>query len=172
MTHIPVYSVVGWSGAGKTTLIERLVALWKGQGLRVSVVKKSHEQPDMDRPGKDTWRFSRSGAEEVVFLGPERTVRFVNRPCGIAEIVDGIRAADVILVEGHSGPEYPQIEVFCARLGETLRCRHPECLIALVSDDEVALPEGVRRFRTDEIRVLADDLLKRAGLRAGDSKEE
>ena len=34
--------IAGWSDSGKTTLIERLIPLLMGRGLRVGVVKHTH----------------------------------------------------------------------------------------------------------------------------------
>ncbi|MBS0302818.1 MAG: molybdopterin-guanine dinucleotide biosynthesis protein MobB, partial [Proteobacteria bacterium] len=46
-----VAGFAGFSGAGKTTLIEQVIALFKARGLRVSVLKHAHHRFDIDRPG-------------------------------------------------------------------------------------------------------------------------
>lgn len=50
-----VVGFAGFSGAGKTTLIEQLIPLLRVQGLRVSVLKHAHHRFDIDQPGKDSW---------------------------------------------------------------------------------------------------------------------
>ena len=49
-----IYGITGWKNAGKTTLTERLVAHFAGQGLRVSTVKHAHHDTEIDHPGP-TW---------------------------------------------------------------------------------------------------------------------
>ena len=61
-----VIGLAGYSGAGKTTLVERLIPALKQHGLRVSVVKHAHHKFDIDHPGKDTYRHREAGAFEVV----------------------------------------------------------------------------------------------------------
>ena len=45
--------IAGWSGAGKTTLITRLIPELNRRGLAVSTIKHAHHNFDVDRPGKD-----------------------------------------------------------------------------------------------------------------------
>ena len=70
---IPVIAFAGYSGSGKTTLIEALIPCLRRRGLRVAVIKHGAHHFDMDRPGKDSWRFSQAGAEVSVITSPEKT---------------------------------------------------------------------------------------------------
>ena len=67
-----VIGVAGWSGAGKTTLISRVIPFLREQGLRVSVIKHAHHEFDVDVPGKDSWVHRQSGAEEVLVTSANR----------------------------------------------------------------------------------------------------
>ena len=67
-----VIGFAGYSGAGKTTLVERLIPVLKLQGQRVSVVKHAHHKFDIDHPGKDTFRHREAGAFEVVVASDRR----------------------------------------------------------------------------------------------------
>ena len=71
MNEIPVIGFAAYSGVGKTTLIEKLVRRLKEKGLRVAVVKHDGHAFSMDREGKDTWRYTRAGAD--VSSSPRRT---------------------------------------------------------------------------------------------------
>ena len=46
--------LAGWSGAGKTTLIVRLIPELNRRGLSVSTIKHAHHGFDVDQPGKDS----------------------------------------------------------------------------------------------------------------------
>ena len=70
LDELPIFGICGLSGAGKTTLIERLVPLLSTRGLKVAVVKYDAHGIVVDQSGKDSDRFFRSGAD--VFLnGPQ-----------------------------------------------------------------------------------------------------
>ena len=56
-----VFGIAGHSGMGKTTLLERLVPEIASRGLVVSLIKHSHKNIDIDRPGKDSYRLRESG---------------------------------------------------------------------------------------------------------------
>ena len=49
-----LYGVTGWKNAGKTGLVERLVADITGRGYSVSTIKHAHHNVDIDEKGRDT----------------------------------------------------------------------------------------------------------------------
>jgi molybdopterin synthase catalytic subunit len=63
-----VLSIVGHSGTGKTTLIERLTERFSEQG-RVGTVKHIDCKPDFDTDGKDTARHRDAGAVQTYGIG-------------------------------------------------------------------------------------------------------
>ena len=67
-----IFGIAGHSGMGKTTLLERLVPEISARGLVVSLIKHSHKNIDIDRPGKDSHRLRESGCKEVLLLGNDR----------------------------------------------------------------------------------------------------
>jgi molybdopterin-guanine dinucleotide biosynthesis protein B len=67
-----VFGVAGHSGMGKTTLIERLIPELRSRGLSVSLIKHSHKDIEIDRPGKDSFRLREAGCNEVLLLGASR----------------------------------------------------------------------------------------------------
>lgn len=64
----PMLAISGWSGAGKTTLIETLIPRLVLGGLRVGVLKHDAHGLELDRPGKDTMRMREAGAARVEAL--------------------------------------------------------------------------------------------------------
>ena len=61
----PVYTFVAWSGTGKTSYLERLIAELSARGVRVGTIKHDAHEFEIDKPGKDSWRFARAGAQVV-----------------------------------------------------------------------------------------------------------
>ena len=66
------FGVVGWSGSGKTTLVVKLLPELIGRGLRVSTMKHTHHNFDIDRPGKDSYEHRQAGAGEVLLASSAR----------------------------------------------------------------------------------------------------
>ena len=60
-----VIGLSGWSGAGKTPLLVRLI---NRRGLSVSTLKHAHHDFDVDQPGKDSFRHCAAGAREVLVV--------------------------------------------------------------------------------------------------------
>ena len=60
---MPVVAFVGNSNSGKTTLVVQIVGILKKLGYRVATVKHAAHGFDIDRPGKDSYRF-----REAVYL--------------------------------------------------------------------------------------------------------
>lgn len=152
---VPVIGVAGYSGSGKTTFLEELIAELKGRGYRVGVIKHTHHRVKFDQPGKDTWRHARAGADVVALAAPGGISLFRKLGCDPEpdEVISMIDAVDLILIEGYKKGKWPKIEVF--RQGASERPGIPrEELLAVVSD---APPESeVPHFNLDGAQAVAD----------------
>ncbi len=105
-------AVVGYANCGKTTLICRLVALAREQGLRVAVVKHSHKILAPDPPGKDTWRFRQAGAQAVALAAPGllQVSRTLSGDPSPAEVLAALPPdLDLVLVEGYKRGDLPKL---------------------------------------------------------------
>ena len=153
---IPVISIVGHSRSGKTTLIEHLIRELKKRGRRVAAVKHAHESFDLDRRGKDSWRYSEAGADSVTLLGAERSAVMRSHAPGYSfdELLGFASGdADIMLVEGLSSGPFPKIEIHRAELGSGLRC-DPADLLAVVTDQPLEI--DCKQFSLQEIGAVAD----------------
>lgn len=133
---IPVFSVVGKSKSGKTTVIERIIGQLKKRGYRVATIKHHfHPGLDIDRPGKDTWRHARAGSDHVVIAAPDvvASIRNVSQEPTLDELIADIRDVDIIITDGYSRANKPKIEVLRADRSRDLISDADE-LIAVVSD--------------------------------------
>jgi molybdopterin-guanine dinucleotide biosynthesis adapter protein len=145
-----VVGFAGFSGAGKTTLVEQLIPALKLRGLRVSVVKHAHHKFDIDHPGKDTWRHREAGAFEVVVASARRLVLMREfEQCGelsvhqlIAELYPGV---DWVLVEGFKDSDLHKIEVWRHGSGKPARYPDDPFIAAIATDSPQALPEPTQR---------------------------
>ncbi len=110
----PVVGVCGWSGVGKTTLLEALIPRLKARGLAVGVIKHDAHGLTLDHRGKDTERLWRAGADVV--CASDAREKFVRQrlresPSLAALIEEMPKSLDVVLVEGHKGSDVPRIWV-------------------------------------------------------------
>lgn len=156
-----VIGIVGLSGSGKTTLIERLLPRLGQQGLRVSVIKRSHHDIDPDPPGKDTWRLRHAGAQEVLLSTPYRWVlthelRGEPQP-GLDDLLARLAPCDLVLVEGGKQTDLPKLEVWRSALGKPCLYRQDSSILAVASD--VPLP-GIRQYDLDDIDAIGRFILE------------
>jgi len=153
---LPVVSIVGKSGSGKTALIESLIAEFKKRGYRVATVKHSPGGMEIDKPGKDSSRFAQAGSDAVVISSPDKLVlvKSVDHDSNIEEILRVIGGDfDLVLVEGFKKGKAPKIEVYRKDLGEDLVCP-PKILSAIVSDEPLDI--DVPQFSLGETQAIAD----------------
>ena len=161
---IPVFSFIAWSGTGKTTYLERLIAALGERGVRVAAVKHDAHRFDLDREGKDSWRFARAGAEVVAIADDEKLAVMEYRPVRLAGLLERIRDVDLILVEGWHEEAVRPVLLHRAKTGRPPKLAPDQCF-AVVSD--VPLPCGDRPcFPLDDPAPLADFLLAQIGRRA------
>jgi molybdenum cofactor guanylyltransferase len=107
----PVLGVCGWSGSGKTTLLEAVIPRLEARGLRVAVVKHDVHGPDVDRPGKDSDRLFRAGAD-IALVGPREAFerRHRRNQGSLAAALAALgRRHDLVLVEGHKATPLPKV---------------------------------------------------------------
>ncbi len=117
-----VMGIVGHSGMGKTTLLERLIPHVRQRGLSVSLIKHSHKDIEIDRPGKDSYRLREAGCNEVLLLGRGRwalmhELRGAEEP-PLPYLLERLAPCDLVLVEGFKGGDFPKLEVWRAGQGK------------------------------------------------------
>ena len=144
-----VLGIAGWSGAGKTTLIEAVLPRLRAAGLVVSTVKHAHHGAELDRPGKDSWRHRQAGAREVLVAAPGRWA-LMHEEAGsepdLPALLGRLSPVDLVLVEGFRQYPFPKLEVYRPAVGKpALWPDWPE-IVAVASDgpcpgcDRVMLP--------------------------------
>ncbi|MGY8625108.1 molybdopterin-guanine dinucleotide biosynthesis protein B [Chromobacterium violaceum] len=131
-----VLGICGYSGSGKTTLLEALLPLLGRRGLRVSVIKHSHHDVELDTPGKDSFRHRRAGACEVMIVSPRRVGVFAEteRELTLDEQLARLSPCDLVLLEGQKSLPVPKLEVFRPALGKPARYPDDPNVIAVACD--------------------------------------
>lgn len=161
-----VYGIVGWKNAGKTGLMERLVAEICNRGLTVSTVKHAHHVFDVDHPGKDSYRHRAAGATEVLLASRKRValmheLRDAEEPT-LEALLSKLAPVDLVLIEGYKRDAHAKIEAFRAETGNPLIATDDPTIKAVASDTPLTLDRVV--FELDDTVAIADFILAEVGL--------
>ena len=144
-SSIPLIGFAAWSGTGKTTLLRQLIPWFKARGLRVAVIKATHHDFEIDRPGKDSYELRKAGAAQTLLVSSRRTALITEHenPADpdLARALARLDAqhADLVLVEGFRHVPFPKIELHRPALGKPLLYPQDQSIVAIATD--APLPE-------------------------------
>jgi molybdopterin-guanine dinucleotide biosynthesis adapter protein len=156
--------IAGWSGAGKTTLITRLIPELKRRGLSVSTIKHAHHSFDVDQSGKDSFEHRAAGASEVLVASMSRIalmreLRGASEP-SLADLLQMLAPVDLVLIEGFKRDPVAKVEVFREANGKPPLFPQDPYVVALASDG--APPTGLPHASIDDVAAIADLVLRLA----------
>ncbi|MGV8991815.1 MAG: molybdopterin-guanine dinucleotide biosynthesis protein B [Thiobacillus sp.] len=158
-----IFGIAGFSGSGKTTLIERVIPQLTARGLNVAVIKHTHHDFDMDRPGKDSWRAREAGAATVLLSSDHRTALLTEHrdtPPTLTDLLAKLPPCDLVLVEGYKREALPKLEVHRAETGKPWLFPNDPHILAVASD--VAAPNNFPRIDLDAISLITDFIVNHA----------
>lgn len=151
---IPVFTFVAYSNTGKTTYIESLIAELTSRNIRVAAVKHDGHRLELDKEGKDSWRFAKAGAKMVVVSDQNCCAVMEYRPVDYDAIISSIHDVDVIIVEGWHAVSPNKIAIYRSDSGKPIKLDPSEC-IAVVSDVELDTA-GSPIFPLNDPKPMAD----------------
>lgn len=158
---IPLLAFAAWSGTGKTTLLKKLIPSLCARGIRPGLIKHTHHDMDVDKPGKDSYELRKAGAAQTIVASQQRWALMTETPDEeeldlhfLAGRMDASKL-DLILVEGFKHEEIAKIVLFREGAGhvpeELVIDRH---VIAVASD--VPLNLDVTLLDINDIEGLVD----------------
>ncbi len=138
----PLIPVVAWSGTGKTTALEGLIPALRRRGVRVCVIKHDAHTFEVDKPGKDTYRFTAAGATAAAIMNPQKWAIMGQGECTLDVLRDRLPECDLIFAEGFKYTNRPRIEIHRRATNRPL-ISDPETLIAVMTDEalDIAAPQ-------------------------------
>lgn len=162
---IPLLAIAAWSGTGKTTLLRKLIPELRARGIRPGLIKHTHHNMDIDKPGKDSYELRKAGAAQTLVASQQRWALMVETPeepeLDLAYLVSRMDAStlDMVLVEGFKHEPVAKILLFregCGHRVEELII--DEHVVAVASD--VPLAVNVPSLDINNIQQLADFVMQ------------
>ncbi len=113
----PFLCFAGFSGVGKTTLLERLIARFEADRVRVGYYKHDAHRFTMDKEGKDTCRASQAGAGIITINDPSHFAVIGGEEWKKRTITHALEQCDCILIEGYKLSPFDKV-VFLDQAGK------------------------------------------------------
>jgi molybdopterin-guanine dinucleotide biosynthesis protein B len=158
---IPVLGFAAASGTGKTTLLTRLIPLLKQNGLRIGLIKHSHHDFEIDRPGKDSFRLREAGASPVMLVSRYRRAMITEFTSEKEPRLDDQlkqfdqSELDLILVEGFRAEKFPKIELHRPALEKPLLYPNDPDIIAIAADVKLETPAYLVQLDLNQPEMIA-----------------
>ena len=165
-----VFGLIGWSNAGKTTLMINLLPELTSLGLTVSTMKHGHHDFDIDKVGKDSFRHREAGATEVLLTSASRWA-LMHELRGapeqsIEDLISHMTPVDLLLIEGFKTHSHVKLEIHRPAEGKPLICRDDPDVVAVACDQ--SLPDVVLPvFDLNDIPAIANFIVSHCGLKVG-----
>ncbi|MEX9254998.1 molybdopterin-guanine dinucleotide biosynthesis protein MobB [Pseudenterobacter timonensis] len=157
---IPVLAIAAWSGTGKTTLLKKLIPALCSKGIRPGLIKHTHHNMDVDKPGKDSYELRKAGAAQTIVASPRRWALMTETPdeapLDLAYLVSRMdhSTLDLVLVEGFKHEAVAKILLFRSNAGHDVsELTLDEHVIAVASD--VSLPLEVPVLDLNDVDGIA-----------------
>lgn len=163
------FGLAGWSGSGKTTLVVKLLPALIDRGFKVSTMKHTHHQFDMDKPGKDSHNHRMAGAEEVMVTSSTRWA-LLHELRGDAEpdiqtLIDRMSPVDLVLIEGFKSYPHAKLEVHRPSLGKSLLADQDSSVVAIATDEPFEHP-SLPVLDLNDVKAIVDFIVGHTGLTA------
>lgn len=162
---IPIYSFTGYSGTGKTTYLEKLIPILKSMGLRLAVWKHDAHDFEIDHEGKDSFRFTKAGADVTLLSSNKKTVIMENRPIERDFLLSSIHDVDLVLTEGYTFEDWKIIALYRKSSGKGMRVDPADCF-AIASDTNLSVdvpvfdinnPDKMAKFIYEDVKKMSNE---------------
>ncbi|EKT57100.1 molybdopterin-guanine dinucleotide biosynthesis protein MobB [Providencia burhodogranariea] len=138
---VPLLGITAYSGTGKTTLLKQVIPLLRQRHLRVGLVKHTHHDMDVDKPGKDSYELRKAGADQTLVASQNRWALMTETPNNDDELDLHYLASrfdpdslDLILVEGFKHETIAKIALYRSEVGKPLAGLIDQHVIAVASN--------------------------------------
>ncbi|ASV57604.1 Molybdopterin-guanine dinucleotide biosynthesis protein MobB [Lelliottia jeotgali] len=142
----PVLAIAAWSGTGKTSLLKKLIPALCAKGIRPGLIKHTHHNMDIDKPGKDSYELRKAGAAQTMVASAQRwalmTETLETESLDLNYLVSRMdhSTLDLVLVEGFKHESVPKILLFRSDAGHEIdELTVDQHVIAVATDVSLSL---------------------------------
>lgn len=158
---LPIIGFAAYSGTGKTTLLSKVIPLLTAKGYRIGIIKHTHHNIDIDKPGKDSHVLREAGASQTVIASRNRTAIIIEKPEATdnPKLEDALAnlqtsSLDLVLVEGFKAAKFAKIELHREALAKPYLYPNDPNIIAIATDHEVDLDnDHERNYSIDKLDI-------------------
>ncbi|WP_240487659.1 molybdopterin-guanine dinucleotide biosynthesis protein MobB [Photorhabdus australis] len=146
---LPLLGITAYSGTGKTTLLKKVIPLLRQRQIRVGLIKHTHHDMDIDKPGKDSYELRKAGAKQTLVASQQRWALMTETSDSPALDLNYLAnrfdsdSLDLILVEGFKDEPINKIALYRRIINRPFSDLLDQHVIAVASDEklETALPQ-------------------------------
>lgn len=161
--HLPVMGFAAYSGTGKTTLLAKVIPLLTAKGYRIGIIKHTHHNIDIDKPGKDSHVLREAGAAQTVVASRNRTAIIIEKPEATEEpklenALANLQTSslDLVLVEGFKAAKFMKIELHRQALAKPYLHPNDTNIIAIAADHELETEVSISKLDINQPQQIAD----------------
>ena len=161
--HLPVMGFAAYSGTGKTTLLSKVIPILTTKGFRIGIIKHTHHNIDIDKPGKDSHVLREAGAAQTVIASRNRTAMIIEKPEAVGEPIleDALAnlqtaSLDLVLVEGFKAAKFMKIELHREALAKPYMYPNDSNIVAIATDHAIDTNITITHLDLNRPQLIAD----------------
>ena len=160
-----IIGIAGWSGSGKTTVVESLIEIFKTKyKFTVCALKHAHENFKIDQEGKDSFRFSKAGANQVIISSKKQWAvinNLNNKERELEYLLEETSNTDIIIVEGWKYSKLKKIEIYREKISKDFLHIKDENIVAIALEDiNTPIKKPIQKLNLNDHLSIADFIIK------------
>ena len=160
-----IIGIAGWSGSGKTTVVESLINIFNTKyNFTVCVLKHAHENFKIDQEGKDSYRFSKAGAKQVIISSKKQWAlinNLNNKERDLNYLLSKTENTNIVLVEGWKYSKLKKIEIYRENLGrDFLHIKDKNIVAIALENSNIPIKRSINKLDLNDHLSIADFIIK------------
>ena len=160
-----IVGIAGWSGSGKTTIMEGLIKIFKNKyNLKVCALKHAHKNFSIDKEGKDSFKFSKAGADKVIISSEKQWAVIsndYNKERKLEDLIKTSSNVDIVLIEGWKFSNIKKIEIHRRELNKEILCLKDNNILAIASNDlNIDIDKNICRLDINNHESIANFIIE------------
>lgn len=161
---IPLLAITALSGTGKTTLLKQLIPALGQRGIRCGLIKHTHHDMEVDKPGKDSYELRKAGAGQVLVASQQRWALMTETPSQQALDLHYLASRmdtsmlDLILIEGFKDEAVAKIMLHREETGKPSPALLDKYVVAVASNAKMTT--NVPCLDLNSVNEVADFIVR------------